>query len=57
MHPFGFTGIAVNGGVRNLSKIVLVGVAQLAEHWVVAPAVEGSNPFTHPIRKAGKSRS
>ena len=26
----------------------MVGVAQLAEHWVVAPGVEGSNPFTHP---------
>jgi hypothetical protein len=27
----------------------MVGVAQLAEHWVVAPGVEGSNPFTHPF--------
>jgi hypothetical protein len=27
----------------------MVGVAQLAEHWVVAPGVEGSNPFTHPL--------
>ena len=27
----------------------LVGVAQLAEHRVVAPVVEGSIPFTHPI--------
>ena len=27
----------------------MVGVAQLAEHRVVAPVVEGSNPFTHPI--------
>ncbi len=26
----------------------MVGVAQSAEHRVVAPAVEGSNPFTHP---------
>ena len=25
----------------------MVGVAQQAEHWVVAPGVEGSNPFTH----------
>ena len=24
-----------------------VGVAQLAEHWVVVPGVEGSSPFTH----------
>ena len=27
----------------------MVGVAQSAEHRVVAPAVEGSSPFTHPI--------
>jgi hypothetical protein len=29
----------------------MVGVAQLVEHWVVAPAVVGSNPITHPIQK------
>jgi hypothetical protein len=28
----------------------MVSVAQLAEHWVVAPAVAGSNPVTHPIK-------
>ena len=28
----------------------MVGVAQLVEHWVVAPAVAGSNPVTHPIK-------
>ena len=27
-------------------------VAQLAEHRVVAPVVEGSSPFTHPINPA-----
>jgi hypothetical protein len=27
----------------------MVSVAQAAEHRVVAPAVEGSSPFTHPI--------
>jgi hypothetical protein len=27
----------------------MVSVAQLAEHWVVAPAAVGSNPITHPI--------
>ncbi len=27
----------------------MVSVAQLAEHRVVAPVVEGSSPFTHPI--------
>ena len=26
----------------------MVGVAQLVELWIVAPAVEGSNPFAHP---------
>ena len=31
----------------------MVGVAQLAEHRVVAPAVEGSNPFTHPTFQWG----
>src|SRR5262245_24389303 len=25
-----------------------VGVAQLAEHWIVAPVVVGSNPIAHP---------
>ena len=30
----------------------MVGVAQLAEHRVVAPVVEGSSPFTHPILPA-----
>ena len=29
----------------------MVGVAQVVEHRVVAPVVEGSNPFTHPIFK------
>ena len=29
--------------------VFLVGVAQLVEHWIVAPVVEGSSPFTHPI--------
>ena len=27
----------------------MVGVAQLVEHWVVAPVVAGSSPVTHPI--------
>ncbi len=29
-------------------RIVLVDVAQLVEHWVVASVVEGSSPFIHP---------
>ena len=28
-----------------------VGVAQLAEHWTVAPDAEGSSPFAHPTLK------
>ena len=34
----------------------VVGVAQLAEHRIVAPGVEGSTPFTHPAAKAGRRR-
>ena len=30
-------------------KGLMVGVAQLVEHQVVALGVEGSSPFTHPI--------
>ena len=26
----------------------MVGVAQLAEHWIVIPAVVGSSPIVHP---------
>lgn len=33
----------------DINNLVVVGVAQLAEHWVVAPVVAGSNPVTHPI--------
>jgi hypothetical protein len=31
----------------------MVGVAQLVEHWVVAPVVAGSSPVTHPIEHKG----
>jgi hypothetical protein len=31
-----------------LQIIFMVGVAQLAEHRVVAPAVAGSSPVVHP---------
>ena len=31
-------------------EIQMVGVAQQVEHWVVAPAVAGSSPVTHPIK-------
>lgn len=30
----------------------MVGVAQLAEHWTVAPMVGGSSPLTHPFYKS-----
>ena len=28
----------------------MVSVAQMAEHWVVAPVVAGSSPVTHPSK-------
>jgi hypothetical protein len=28
----------------------MVGVAQVVEHWTVAPVVGGSSPLTHPRR-------
>ncbi len=33
-------------------KFFTVGVAQLVEHWVVAPEVVGSSPITHPRIKS-----
>ena len=40
-------------GLQNREKLyiknIMVGVAQLVEHWVVAPDVAGSSPVTHPI--------
>ena len=32
----------------------MVGVAQVVEHWVVAPVVVGSSPITHPTSLNGK---
>jgi hypothetical protein len=34
--------------IRVLQNMLMVGVAQLAEHRVVAPAVAGSSPVVHP---------
>ena len=34
-----------------LCKIVLVDVAQLVEHWVVASVVVGSSPIIHPRKE------
>jgi hypothetical protein len=31
-----------------ISELILVGVAQLVEHWVVASVVVGSSPIIHP---------
>ena len=28
----------------------MVGIVQLAEHWIVVPGVVGSSPITHPIK-------
>ena len=33
-----------------ISRLILVGVAQLVEHWVVASVVVGSSPIIHPIK-------
>ena len=38
-------------------KLILVGVAQLVEHWVVASVVVGSSPITHPINFHNKRGS
>jgi hypothetical protein len=38
-----------------LHLLHMVGVAQLAEHWVVAPEVVGSSPITHPRNNKGFS--
>ena len=35
----------IQGGV----PLVMVGVAQLVEHWTVVPMVGGSSPLTHPF--------
>ena len=49
------TGIIASRAVRfwifvrvRLEFDAAVSVAQLVEHWIVAPGVEGSIPFTHP---------
>ena len=46
--------VSVNRLANTLKIMIIiknmVGVAQLVEHWVVAPAVAGSNPVTHPIK-------
>src|SRR5438132_9426406 len=33
---------------RRIDVVLTVGVAQLAEHWTVAPVVTGSSPVIHP---------
>jgi hypothetical protein len=34
---------------RQNMNCFMVDVAQLAEHWIVIPAVVGSSPIVHPI--------
>ena len=34
----------------------MVGVVQLAEHWIVVPGVVGSSPITHPRKKTGDQK-
>ena len=42
----------VDVGADRIERSTVVSVAQLAEHRIVAPVVEGSNPFTHPTHPA-----
>ena len=37
-------------------SVETVGIAQLVEHWIVAPVVAGSSPVTHPKRSAVRLR-
>ena len=49
------SGVRVPSGAPLSQRAVYdtaVSVAQLAEHRIVAPVVEGSNPFTHPTPRA-----
>ena len=43
--------IFANNLFPKIQYLMMVGVAQLVEHRVVAPAAVGSNPITHPISK------
>ena len=42
-------------GFGKKSSLLMVGVAQLVEHRVVAPGVVGSSPITHPIKAKTKT--
>ena len=35
----------------------MVGVVQLAEHWIVVPGVVGSSPITHPMKNSDAKAS
>ena len=35
----------------------MVGIAQLVEHWTVAPSAAGSSPVTHPFLLDAKASS
>ena len=41
-----------NNRASVIFKYLMVGVAQLVEHWVVASVVVGSSPIIHPITKS-----
>ena len=41
----------------NKTHFLMVGVAQLVEHLVVAQVVVGSSPITHPIRNQDHCRT
>ena len=39
--------------VSAILRVNVVGVVQLAEHWIVVPGVVGSSPITHPRQWQG----
>ena len=46
--PIGLVGVQQRSCLTSLLR-KMVGVAQLVEHGIVTPVVEGSIPFVHPI--------
>ena len=39
----------------NFEFFLMVDVAQLVEHWIVAPVVAGSSPVIHPILRSAEA--
>ena len=45
----GFWKIAIVSPWMARQNMIMVGIAQLVEPWIVIPVVVGSSPITHPI--------